>query len=251
MKTDIYNLIILDESGSMAGVTGQTIDGCNETIKTIRMAQAQHADTQNHYVSIYAFQSDSKLPSRYLVKEMPVDFVNYINKESYRPGGCTPLYDAVGYTLTGLKHKVDMAQLAIGSVTIITDGMENSSTVYTLDRVVKLIDALKEIGWNFNFIGADIDVKHSADMLHMDSYLKFDKQGQGTAQMFERQNRARSRFYARAEEIFNDTAICSASGTSLSDEARKKAYYKNLRKEAGNYFDGEDTPDGEQSKERK
>ena len=30
-KSVVYNLIILDESGSMSGVTGQTIHGCNET----------------------------------------------------------------------------------------------------------------------------------------------------------------------------------------------------------------------------
>ncbi len=39
MKTEIYNLIILDESGSMDCVKSQTISGCNETINTIRSAQ--------------------------------------------------------------------------------------------------------------------------------------------------------------------------------------------------------------------
>ena len=39
MKTRIFNLIILDESGSMSCVKRQTIDGCNETINTIITAQ--------------------------------------------------------------------------------------------------------------------------------------------------------------------------------------------------------------------
>ena len=72
MKTEIYNLIILDESGSMDCVKKQTISGCNETINTIRMAQEKYADTQLHYVSIFAFQSGS-VPSRYIIKNEPID----------------------------------------------------------------------------------------------------------------------------------------------------------------------------------
>ena len=68
MKTEIYNLIILDESGSMSHVKRQTVSGCNETINTIRSAQEKFADTQTHYVSIYAFQANDKIPSRYLIK---------------------------------------------------------------------------------------------------------------------------------------------------------------------------------------
>ena len=60
MKTEIYNLIVLDESGSMGCVRNQTISGCNETINTIRAAQEKYADTQEHFVSIYAFQTNDK-----------------------------------------------------------------------------------------------------------------------------------------------------------------------------------------------
>ena len=72
MKTEIYNLIILDESGSMSHVKRQTVSGCNETINTIRSAQEKFADTQTHYVSIYAFQANDKIPSRYLIKNQPL-----------------------------------------------------------------------------------------------------------------------------------------------------------------------------------
>lgn len=47
MKTTIFNLIILDESGSMDCICKQTIMGCNEVINTVKMAQKEHGDAQN------------------------------------------------------------------------------------------------------------------------------------------------------------------------------------------------------------
>ena len=56
MKTTVFNLIILDESGSMEQMTNQTISGCNETLNIIRSNAKTHAETMNSFVSIYAFQ---------------------------------------------------------------------------------------------------------------------------------------------------------------------------------------------------
>ncbi len=235
MKTDIFNLIILDESGSMSGVTDQTISGCNETINTIRSAQEKFADTQNHYVSIYAFQSDARIPSRYIVKNQPAEKVRHINKDDYRPYGCTPLYDAVGATLVDLKLVVDEKDIAIGAVTIITDGMENASTHYSYDKVVRMIDSLKEVGWTFNFIGADFNVKPVAESLHMDSSLQYSKAGHGTSRMFMKENRARSKNY---EEI-----ACCMSVYPAGEPVDKKKLYKKLREKADKYFDVDDEDD--------
>lgn len=58
MKTKIFNLIILDESGSMESIKQQAITGVNETIQTIRNAQKQHEE-QEHYVSLVSFNSSS------------------------------------------------------------------------------------------------------------------------------------------------------------------------------------------------
>ncbi len=69
MKSQIFNLIILDESGSMSFVTRQTINGCNETLETISAVQEKFAETQEHVVSIYAFE-DGRRPSRYIIKIM-------------------------------------------------------------------------------------------------------------------------------------------------------------------------------------
>ncbi len=231
MKTDIFNLIILDESGSMSWVTDQTISGCNETINTIRSAQEKFSDTQNHYVSIYAFQSDAKIPSRFLIKNQPVEKVRHIGNDDYRPNGSTPLYDAVGATLVDLKLVVDEKDIAIGAVTIITDGMENASKHYSREKIVKMIDSLKEVGWTFNFIGADIDVKPVADSLHMDSSLAFSKKGHGTSHMFHTQNSARMRYYEEADMAMAEERIDSKG------HIRKEVLYKKYRAKADKYFE--------------
>ena len=150
MKTSIFNLIVLDESGSMDCIRKQTIMGCNEVLNTIKVAQNEHKETQDHYVSVYAFQSDGA-PSRYLIQNESPDKVKHITKNDYKPCGCTPLYDAIGITVNSLREIVKTHKHAIGSVTIITDGMENSSKEYNHKQVSEMIKQLKEAGWNFNF----------------------------------------------------------------------------------------------------
>lgn len=232
MKTEIYNLIILDESGSMDCVKRQTISGCNETLNTIRSAQEKFADTQEHYVSIFAFQSDGKRPSRYIIKNAPAREVSDINGELYQPWGATPLYDAVGSTLVDLKSLVREKEMAIGNVTIITDGMENASSRYTLRQVAKMIAALKEEGWSFNFIGANIDVKATAASLNIDNSLEFQQDDKGTQEMFARESRSRNRWFERTAQI----SYCIAPDGCSSPEERKKAK-KKFKEASKNYFD--------------
>ena len=43
-ETRIYNLVILDESGSMMTIQEQAFTGVNETIQSIRQAQQEHPD---------------------------------------------------------------------------------------------------------------------------------------------------------------------------------------------------------------
>ena len=207
MKTKFFNLIILDESGSMSCMTEQTINGCNETINTIIAAQQKFADLQEHYVSIYVFQSGGQRDSRYLIKNLPVADIKHITMEDYEPCGCTPLFDAVGSTLTDLRRKVDKEGSAIGSVTIITDGEENSSKHYTCAQVAEMIAALKEIGWNFNFIGANIDVRQAAKALNIDNYLAFEQTEEDVDVMFAKESCSRMSYYDRVNTVMSECSL--------------------------------------------
>lgn len=183
-KTTVFNLIILDESGSMSSAVNATISGCNETVGVARDLQKKHADRQRSLMSIYAFQSGS-VPSRYLVKNEPVEKVRDITNRDYQPCGCTPLLDAVGMTLADLKAVADTHEDALGIVTIITDGYENSSTEYTYQQISSMIDELKAKGWIFNFIGANIDVAEVASKMNIDNTLSWRSDEKGTTDMYD------------------------------------------------------------------
>lgn len=241
MKQQIYNLIILDESGSMDCVCRQTISGCNETINTIKSAQRMYADTQEYYVSIFAFQGNEERPSRYLIKNVPASDVNHITPEDYKPWGSTPLNDATGSTLVDLKATVACSENAIGSVTIITDGMENASVKYSTERVARMIQALKEIGWNFNFIGANINVAETAKSYHIDNALEFQQDEIGTQEMFKRENKSRMSYYSRMNDV---QECCMATPDMCANERILMA-----KAASANYFNEEEEEKSEEAQQ--
>jgi len=195
-KVKVYNLIILDESGSMSGVVRQTIDGCNETLQTIKLAQEQNS-TQEHYASIYVFQTERSL---YLLKNEPLTANYVITDKQYQPGGCTPLYDAIGKTVTELHEKIKNEKNSTALVTIITDGMENASVEFSNSMIFKLIEDCKEEGWVFTFIGANIDAKQTAQSLNIDSSLQFEQSDRGMRQMWARERMSKLRHFMDLEE---------------------------------------------------
>lgn len=221
-KTKVFNLIILDESGSMGCVWNQTISNCNETIESIRGIQRRYGDTQDHLLSIYAFQDGGK-PSRYLLRNEPVAQARKITRKDYEPCGCTPLFDAVGLTLTDLEAIAETHDDAMASVTIITDGEENSSSRYSGADVAKLVSRLTEKGWNFNIIGANIDVDALAKDMNIENAYAFQQTDEGMRKMSEKLNASRARMYAcmAAEEA----RPCSAEEKRKLRKNRNKGFF--------------------------
>lgn len=234
MKTKFFNLIILDESGSMSCITNQTISGCNETINAIRESGKKFGETQEHYLSVYAFQSGGE-PSRYLMKNVPAAEAKHITERDYKPCGCTPLNDAIGTTVSELKVCVQKEEQALGSVTIITDGMENSSREWTVAQVVKLIEELKAEGWNFNFIGANIDVVRTATHYHIDNHMAFEQNDEDTQRMWACECASRQKYYQRLE-----TAVSEADMESLDTQARREKHHVLFAKANKNFYQNED-----------
>lgn len=183
-KTTVFNLVIIDESGSMSSARNSAISGCNETINVARHLQSEHPDTQRCLMSIYAFQKDAGVPSRYLCKNVPVANAKDITTADYRPLGNTPMLDAIGSTLTDLIAVASTHEDATAIVTIITDGFENSSCEYSWQDVARIINRVKEMGWTVNFIGANIDVDEVASRMNIDNRKRFTSDAEGTHEMF-------------------------------------------------------------------
>ncbi len=188
MNTTVFNLIILDESGSMSSLTEQTISGCNETINVARANAEKNTDTMRSLISVYAFQDGGPVTSRYILKNECATNARHITKDDYRPYGNTPLLDAVGSTLTELEAVAATHEDATGVITIITDGYENSSSSYSWVDVARLISRFKEKGWVVNLIGANIDVNSMAKKMNIDNKMAFAANASDTKRMWTQYN---------------------------------------------------------------
>lgn len=130
MKTPVtvYNVIILDKSGSMTNIARQAIDGVNETIGSIKSAQEKNPD-QKHLVTLVAFCGcEQKL----IYDNIPVAKASTLTDKDYRPCCMTPLYDAIGATITRVHAMKSKEPDSLALVTIITDGYENASREFSL-----------------------------------------------------------------------------------------------------------------------
>lgn len=192
----IHNLIILDESGSMSSIYEQALDGANETIRTIRSAQKQ-APMQRQSLSFVTFSSNrAKSPVRTIIDDEPIDSVKLLTQKDYGPAGMTPLYDAMGISLTNLENKVGSDEKVL--VTIITDGMENTSRKYSAGFIKDLVGRLRSKGWTFVYIGANQDAVEVANDLGVKNALNFEETSVGTEEMWENYRGSTVAYYEKA-----------------------------------------------------
>ena len=193
-KTQVFNVIILDKSGSMGSIRQAAVDGFNETLNGIKKAQERFADTQEHFVSLLTFCDCEK---KYVFDKVPVAEARPLTLEDYEPCCCTPLYDAMGFTLTTMQHHVSRIEDAVVVVTIITDGLENSSKEYTGPAVKKLVEDLKGKGWTFTYMGANQDSVEVAFTLSIRNARNFDYTAHGTMAGMAKDACTRMNFYSR------------------------------------------------------
>lgn len=206
MKTTNFNLIILDESGSMISSKAATISGCNETLNVARNVQKESKDVMRTLVSIYAFQSSGQVPSRYLIKNKDIEDVNDVHPHDYKPDGLTPLLDAVGSTLVDLMSIASTHEDSTATVTIITDGYENASVQYDWGKVARIISQCKELGWTINFIGANIDVDEVASKMNIDNAMAYHSDADGSKDMWDKFNSQNLRHACRFRDSLREEA---------------------------------------------
>ncbi|MCR5798263.1 MAG: VWA domain-containing protein [Eubacterium sp.] len=149
---------IMDRSGSMSGLEADTIGGFNSMIKK------QKKTGEKAVVSTVLFDDDIEV----LHDRVPINKLEKMTERDYYVRGCTALLDAVGIAIhhIGTLHrdakKKDRPEKTIFIIT--TDGMENASRMYSYDRINKMIKRQQErYGWEFIFIGANIDSIAEAD----------------------------------------------------------------------------------------
>ena len=180
-------VFILDRSGSMAGLEADTVGGFNA------MIEKQRKEAGECFISTVLFDNVSEvLHDRIKLSEVPK-----MTSRDYTVRGCTALMDALGGAIhhIGNVHKYaraeDVPEHTIFVIT--TDGMENASRTYSSDRVKQMIRRQKEkYGWEFLFIGANIDAVETAARygIDRDRAVNYNADEKGTKIMYETVSKA-------------------------------------------------------------
>lgn len=150
-------IFILDRSGSMVGLTNDTIGGYNAFI------EEQKKDPGETKLTTVLFDHEYEI----LHNGVNVHDVAPMTTKDYWPRGCTALYDAIGKTINDVGHRLrntaeDERPSKIIFV-ITTDGMENASREFSQRQVKEMIEhQTNKYSWQFIFLGANIDVKEVA-----------------------------------------------------------------------------------------
>ncbi len=222
-KARINNLIIVDESGSMGHLREATLSGINETIGTIRRAQEEFKETQEHTLTLVTFDTGNTPYVRTMIDNKPISEIKEFT--DYMPCGGTPLYDAMGQSLTRLHDRIKDDPDAAAVVTVLTDGLENSSREWTAPALRSLIEKLKAEGWTFSYMGSAHDVKEVTDLLAIENVLEFSHDVRGTRNSWSRDSSSKRAYYRKMNEMYSGGA--GFSDRDLMEQKRRFAreYY--------------------------
>ena len=177
MASQSHITVILDRTGSMAGIRQDVIGGFNAFLHQ----QQALPDT----ATFTLVQFDSQDPYEVLQKAVPIAQAQSLTMDTYVPRASTPLYDAIGRGILDLEVTLaemrDAERPAKVVFVIVTDGEENASRDFDRARVTRLISAKKKLGWQFVFLSADVAAFADAGRMGVqaDERLYFDLSKQG------------------------------------------------------------------------
>ncbi len=176
-------ICVLDRSGSMRNLAGDTIGGYNSFLEQQRQKEGEAQVTTVLFDDKYELVTDGVD-----LREAPD-----LNSDVYFARGMTALLDAVGRTVTNTLNRMEEEGVCPANrrvlVLIMTDGLENNSREYSKAAVKGLIDATtKEYGWNYIFMGANIDsVSEAASLgIKADYAVDYSHDSAGVAKSFDR-----------------------------------------------------------------
>ena len=197
-KTKVFDLIIVDMSSSMNSIFKAVVEGLNDMVDGLKQASEKYSCTQEHYLTLVGFSSVGLLK---ICENVPIDSVKRFSFSDFRLGGVTPLYDAMGISISSMMDVVDTLKNYTVLTTIITDGMENASTFYSKALLAKIINVLSDDGWSFTYMGTDTNVIEQAFWLNIDSVHYFDRTDTSVANMLNIDENSRVSTYRAIDSI--------------------------------------------------
>ena len=151
---------VLDESGSMHRNRWDTIAGFNDYIGELK------EDPSQTLIRLQTFNSTGfKVPFQF----EDVHKLGELSLRNFVPAAMTPLLDAVGLAISDTEEFITgLPEQPQVIVTIMTDGLENASSVYTSKQIQKMIEKKKGQGWIFTYLGANHDAWYAGRDLGID-----------------------------------------------------------------------------------
>jgi len=174
-KKTIYHFVV-DQSSSMAGSEGPTIEGFNSQLKTLQELKQEFPENE-YVVSVTLFQNDVAD----IIRFAPIEEIKFLTRENYKPGGLTALLDGIGKSIESIRMKYELEiQNGEASVVmiILTDGGENASKFFTRFQIGEMIKELDSSGkWTFSFLGAGLDALSVSYNLNIrsENIMSYDK----------------------------------------------------------------------------
>ena len=161
MKTEI--VFILDRSGSMAGLEKDTIGGYNAMLKKQKQIAQQATVTTVLFDDEYTLLHD----------RIDINGIAPMTEKEYEVRGATALLDAIGKSIMKMEQVQNATLVEARAEKILfvitTDGEENASVEFTYPKIKKLVERQKERGWEFIFLGANIDAIGEASKLGIEA----------------------------------------------------------------------------------
>lgn len=183
MRKNLTELVfILDRSGSMSGLEGDTIGGYNSLL------EKQKKESGDAIITTVLFDDKYEL----LHDRISISSIAPITDKEYYVRGCTALLDAVGKTINKIsnaqKHTAEEERAEHVMFVITTDGMENASREYSHEKIRNMVEHQKsKYGWEFIFLGANIDAVATAKSFGIspDRAANFNSDSEGTQLNYE------------------------------------------------------------------
>jgi hypothetical protein len=143
--------IVLDRSGSMESCKESTVAGFNEFIRTQREIPGE--------ATVKLVQFDDQYET---VFDKPLKECPELTQNTFVPRGSTALLDAQGRTIVELGQELaalpESERPSKVIVVTLTDGLENASKQYNLDKIGEMIREQRDkYNWDFVFLGANQD----------------------------------------------------------------------------------------------
>lgn len=152
-------IFVIDNSGSMAHLAGDTIGGFNGFIESQKALDGKATLTTVLFNTSWRILHDG----------IDIHEVKPLTKSDYVAGGGTAMLDAIGEIINKVQDRHD----DLGTekpeevlFVITTDGEENSSHTFKKSQIEKMIKhQTNGHGWKFMFLGANMDAVKEAESI--------------------------------------------------------------------------------------